>query len=270
MKNTHRLALLTLTLTCGIAHATGKTTPPPPPAPPPVSQPSANADANAQANASIGNVSATGGQGGSVGNTTSTSQGGTGQGGSAAGGSASSGNSSAISGDSYSAAQSGDITNQTKSQFVNFPQPVWTTVPTPYGCIVSKSRAGSFGWNFVSGSGSEQFSDAVCTAVRMAESATLHCHFATAAMLNKAAFEQMYKGQSGDFFLSGNPQNMDPVACEALRRPVLRMAPVMHTTPATVAASAAPQVNVMCAAPQTRATYRVAPKARPACVNCCK
>jgi hypothetical protein len=261
MKTSHRLALLALTLTYGMAQATGKTTPPPPPAPPPapVSQPSAsaNADANAQATATVGN-------------TTATSQGGIGQGGNAAGGNASSGNSSATSGDSYSAAQSGDITNRTTSQYVNFPQPVWTSVPTPYGCIVSKSRAGSFGWNFVSGSGSEQFSDAVCTAVRMAEAATMHCHFATAAMLNKAAFEQMYKGQSGEFFLSGNPQNMDPVACEALRRPVLRMAPVMHTTPATVAASAAPQVNVMCAAAQTRATYRVATKKRPACVNCCK
>ena len=105
---------------------------------------------------------------------------------------------------------------------------------------------------FISGSGSRQFSDAVCTSVRMAEAATLHCHFATAAMLNKAAFEQMYPGQKGDFFMDGAPKNMDPVACDALRRPVLRMAPVMQApAPVVHGGVASPSVNVVCTGPVT-------------------
>lgn len=265
MKKTSRIALLGLTLVCSPAFANGTYTPPPAPAP---STSNSSSDSSANAGAigvgvgvgTGGNATAGGGHatGGSVGDTTATGQGGIGYGG--AGG-------SAQGGDSYSASQSGDVTNQTRSTYVNFPQPVWTTVPTPYGCIVSESKAGSFGWSLVSASGSKQYSDAVCTAVRMAEAAMLHCQFATAAHLNKAAFEQMYKGQSGEFFLSGNPQNMDPVACEAMRRPVLRMAPAISTPTVT----AAENVNVACPAPVTtsKPALRV-PAKRPACVNCCK
>ena len=217
MTETNRIALLGLAMVCSTAFANGTYTPPPPPAPAPSTS---SSESSSESSANAGAV-------------------GIGYGG--AGG-------SAQGGDSYSASQSGDVTNQTRSTYVNFPQPVWTTVPTPYGCIVSESRAGSFGWSLVSASGSKQYSDAVCTAVRMAEAATMHCQYATAAHLNRAAFEQMYKGQSGEFFLAGNPQNMDPVSCEAMRRPVLRMSPVIHTPPATVA-SASPSISVMCSAP---------------------
>lgn len=206
MNKTNRIALLGLALVCSTAFANGTYTPPPPPAPAPSTS---SSESSSESSANAGAV-------------------GIGYGG--AGG-------SAQGGDSYSASQSGDVTNQTRSTYVNFPQPVWTTVPTPYGCIVSESKAGSFGWSLVSASGSKQYSDAVCTAVRMAEAATMHCQYATAAHLNRAAFEQMYKGQSGDFFLVGNPKNMDPVACDELRRPVLRMAPAIHTPPAVASTS---------------------------------
>lgn len=252
MTKTNRIALLGLALVCSTALANGSYTPQTPaPAP---------STSSSESSASAGAVGVGVGTGGSVGDTTATGQGGNGYGG--AGG-------SAQGGDSYSASQAGDVTNQTRSTYVNFPQPVWTTVPTPYGCIVSESKAGSFGWSLVSASGSKQYSDAVCTTVRMAEAATMHCQYATAAHLNRAAFEQMYKGQSGEFFLAGNPQNMDPVSCEAMRRPVLRMAPVIHTPPATVS-SASPSISVMCQGPAPKPAIRAPAKARPACTNCCK
>lgn len=263
MKKTSRIALLGLAVVCSTSFATGTYTPQPPPAPAPsTSSSESSSESSASAGAvgvgvgTGGNATAGGGSatGGSVGDTTATGQGG-------AGG-------SAQGGDSYSASQSGDVTNQTRSTYVNFPQPVWTTVPTPYGCIVSESKAGSFGWSLVSASGSKQYSDAVCTAVRMAEAATMHCQYATAAHLNRAAFEQMYKGQSGEFFLAGNPQNMDPVACDALRRPALRMAPVIHAPPAV--ASASPSISVMCSGPAPKPALRATAKTRPACTNCCK
>lgn len=250
------LIALVGSLVCSVALATGAYTPPPTSTP---STSSSESSANAGA-VGVGFGVGTGGNatGGSVGDTTATGHGGIGYGG--AGG-------SAQGGDSYSASQSGDVTNQTRSTYVNFPQPVWTTVPTPYGCIVSESKAGSFGWNLVSGSGSKQYSDVVCTAVRMAEAAMLHCQFSTAAHLNKAAFEQMYKGQSGDFFLTGEPKNLDPVYCDELRRPVLRMSPAISTPTVTAASN----VNVACPAPVTpsKPALRV-PAKRPACVNCCK
>lgn len=268
MTKTNRIALLGLALVCSTALATGSYTPPPSTS---NSSSSSSSESSASAGAvgvgvgTGGNATAGGGNasGGSVGDTTATGHGGSGGiGYGGAGG-------SAQGGDSYSASQSGDVTNQTRSTYVNFPQPVWTTVPTPYGCIVSESKAGSFGWSLVSASGSKQYSDAVCTAVRMAEAAAMHCQYATAAHLNRAAFEQMYKGQSGEFFLAGNPQNMDPVSCEAMRRPVLRMAPVIHTPPATVA-SASPSISVMCSGPAPKPALRAPAKTRPACTNCCK
>lgn len=258
------LIALVGSLVCSVALATGAYTPPPTSTPSTSSsESSASAGAVGVGVGTGGNATAGGGNatGGSVGDTTATGQGGNGGiGYGGAGG-------SAHGGDSYSASQSGDVTNQTRSTYVNFPQPVWTTVPTPYGCIVSESKAGSFGWSLVSASGSKQYSDAVCTAVRMAEAAMLHCQFATAAHLNKAAFEQMYKGQSGDFFLVGEPKNLDPVYCDELRRPVLRMSPAISTPNVTAAAN----VNVACPAPVTtsKPALRV-PAKRPACVNCCK
>lgn len=260
-----RLALLSALVFCSSAMATGTYTPPPPPPAPAPSQPSTStSSATSGSESSATSTATSAATGGSVGDTTATASGGVGNGGIGQGGVGVGG--SARSGDSYSASQSGDVTNRVTSQYVNFPQPVWTTVPTPYGCIVSKSRAGSFGWNFVSGSGSEQFSDAVCTTVRMAEAAALHCHFATAAMLNKAAFELMYPGQKGDFFLADNPKNLDPVACDELRRPVLRMVPAIQNPPPVVHGGvAAPSVNVVCTGPVTPPTrYLRAQKARPA------
>ena len=129
--------------------------------------------------------------------------------------------------ESYSAA--GDVSNQTSSKFLNFPQPVWTTVPTPFGCLVSESKAGSFGWSAISGSASSQHSDTVCTTVRMAEAAYLHCQYATAAQLNKRAFEAMYPKDNGDFFLAGSPRNLTPMSCELLKNPTLRTSPALQS-----------------------------------------
>lgn len=210
--------------------------------------------------------SSTGDSNATVGNVESTGVG-AGYGGAGGAGGAG-GSASASSGDSYSASKSGDVTSRTSSNYLNFPQPVWTTVPTPYGCIVSTSKSGAFGWNFASGSSSRQFSDAVCTTVRMAEAATMHCQFATAALLNKAAFKQMFPKEDAEFFTVGNPPNLDPVACDALRRPVLRMAPMIYNPPAPeVRSSATVFVNEACTVkPKVNPGLGLKkPAARPSC-----
>jgi hypothetical protein len=243
-----------------------------PPAPQPTPSPAAEALAQQQQgqqqgqdqSQSIGDVTGgQGGAGGSVGNVTS--------GGATSLSGAQSGDSrAAATADSYSA--TGDVSNMIGgSKYLSLPQPVWTTVPTPYGCLVTESKAGAIGWNFASGSSSKQFSDAVCTTIRMAEAAYLHCQYLTAAHLNRRAFETMHPGESGGFFLAGNPENLDPVQCDALKRPVLRMTPVI--APATPVPSVtsisvtAPQPE--CPKPQTRIVYRDKPAQKP-CVNCCK
>jgi hypothetical protein len=162
------------------------------------------------------------------------------------------------------------------SKFLSLPQPVWTSVPTPYGCLVTESKAGAIGWNLVSASGSKQYSDVVCTTIRMAEAAYLHCQYLTAAFLNRRAFETMHPGESGEFFLSAKPENLDPVSCDALKRPILRMSPTVQPV---ASSPAAPSVNVGIACPHpapTPVTPRpVTRKATPkpsaqACTNCCK
>ena len=269
-----------------------------PPAPMPTPSYAAQALANAQAQAAGGQ--ATGGTGGSVGDVTNTANGGQGgqggnggQGGAGGsvgdvtGGSATSLNtpmggdaqSSATGGTSYSASEAGDVSNMIGgSKFLSLPQPVWTTVPTPYGCLVTEAKAGAIGWNLVSGSGSKQYSDAVCTTVRMAEAAYLHCQYLTAAYLNRRAFETMHPGESGEFFLAGSPQNLDPVSCDALKRPVLRMTPTVQQVAAAPAAPSVTSVNVgmSCpqpAAPAARPASRPVHKPKPAaptCTSCCK
>lgn len=154
---------------------------------------------------------------------------------------------------SYSA--SGDVMNSIGgSKFLSFPQPVWTSVPTAFGCIVTKSVAGSGGWNFVSGSKSEQYSEVVCTTIRMAEAATQHCHFLSAAHLNRRAFELMHPGQSGEFFMVGDHRNLSVVECEEFKRPILRVDTQMQPSaprPAPVVQSV--EVNVpTCQAPAPR------------------
>lgn len=195
--------LLSLTLAASAALATGK-----PDIPSPSPAPSSNSDSSSNSTSgAVAGANATGGD------SSSTSSGG-------AGGNSSA---SATSGDSYSASKSGDVTSNYSSKYLNLPQPVWTSVPTPYGCLVTESKALAGGWNFVSGSSTKQYSDSVCTTIRMAEAAMLHCQFETAAYLNKQAFESMYKDAKGDFFLSGNPENLGPVACDDLKRPKLRV-----------------------------------------------
>lgn len=156
---------------------------------------------------------------------------------------------SASGGQSFS--DTGDLTNvsKTSSTWVNFPQPVWTTVPQAFGCLVSEADAVAVGWSFFSKSGARQFSDAVCTTIRMSEAAVLHCQYETAALLNKTAFEMMYPGKNGDFFVKGSPKDMDPVACDALRRPNLRMAPMIQAAPVALPQPHDVNVNVSCLAP---------------------
>lgn len=247
---------------CTAALANGSSPPPPPPPPAPAPSTSSS-ESSASAGASAGAVAGS----------ESTATGGNGYGGVGIGGSSSS---SASGGDSSSTSTSGDLTNRSTSSYLNFPQPVWTTVPTPYGCLVSESGAWAVGWSFGSKSGSRQYSDAVCTTIRMAEAAMLHCHFATAAHLNKAAFELMYPDKKGDFFMEGAPQNLGPVACDELRRPNLRMVSHIQSpppAPPVVVQTTAPEINVQCAAPApARTGYKPAPKksVTPPCANCCK
>jgi hypothetical protein len=266
-----------------------------PPAPQPTPSYAAQALAEAQANATGG--SATGGAGGSVGDVTNTANGGHGgnggaggQGGaggsvgSVTGGSATSLNtpmggdaqSTATGGTSYSASEAGDVSNMIGgSKFLSLPQPVWTSVPTPYGCLVTESKAGAIGWNLVSASGSKQYSDVVCTTIRMAEAAYLHCQYLTAAYLNRRAFETMHPGSDGEFFLSAKPENLDPVSCDALKRPILRMSPTVapaQPVPSVTSINVTTPAPQECPKPQTRIVYRDKP-AKPAastCTNCCK
>lgn len=270
------LGLLAAALACSAALATTPTPPPPPPPPPPGSTSTSSSDSSSTAGAAAGAVSgaASNATGGAVGDTTATGgQGGNGYGGVGVGGSS---RSSASGGDSSSVSESGDLTNRSTTNYLNFPQPVWTTVPTPYGCLVSESGAWAVGWSFGSKSGTRQYSDAVCTTIRMAEAAMLHCHFATAAHLNKAAFELMYPDKKGDFFMEGAPQNLGPVACDELRRPNLRMVSHIQSpppAPPVVVQTTAPEINVQCAAPApARVITRSTPKKRvtPPCVDCCK
>lgn len=234
-----------------------------------------------------GNSSATGGTGGSssIGSVTGGAGGLGGQGGdstsSATGGNSTSAGGSAISGSSsaetYSA--TGDVNNtitggasSSKYLSVGLPAPVWTSVPTPFGCLVSESTAGAAGWNFVSGSKSKQFSDVVCTTIRMAEAAYLHCQYETAAYLNKRVFETMHGGDGG-FFLASAPKNLSPVECDDLKRPKLQMAPSIappqHITVAPVITSTqAEQKPAACRAPTPRKP--VVKRKTPTCVNCCK
>lgn len=203
---------------------------------------------------SVGNVSsvAVGGGGGS---SESTSQGGNAQGG--AGGSSFAAGGQGGSSESYS----GDVSNNIGgSRYLSLPQPVWTSVPTPYGCLVSESKAGAVLFNAFSGSSSSQHSDAACTTVRMAEAAYLHCQYATAAFLNKRAFELMHPDHSGEFFHGGNPQNLDPVACDDLKRPVLRMSPSVQA-PAAIPASTNVRVDMACPAQVARPVNRQRVKA---------
>jgi hypothetical protein len=284
------------------ALATGTPAPKPPtptpttPAPvtPTPSTSTATAGAGADASATVGNVgggsvantTATGGhggQGGQGGSSNATGgQGGNGQGGSSTSGSSSastSGDSSAaaIAGPSYSAA--GDVSSITNSssKYLSLPQPVWTAVPTAFGCLVTEAKAGAIGWNFLSASGTRQTSDVVCTTIRMAEAAALHCHFASAAQLNKRAFEHMHPGASGEFFLLGNPQNLGPVECEDLKRPKLRIEPALQQQPAAAATTSTTTVNVAAAscpapAPAARPAHKplVRKAAKKPCVTCCK
>jgi hypothetical protein len=252
--------------------ATGAKPPALQPTPSPAAQAWADAQAQAAADAqATGGAGGAGGAGGSVGDVNNTAVGGAG--GTGVGGSGTGGSSRATAGPStsYSASEAGDVSNMIGgSKYLSLPQPVWTSVPTPYGCLVTESKAGAVGWNFVSASGSKQYSDAVCTTIRMAEAAYLHCQYLTAAYLNKRAFETMHPGEDGGFFLAASPENLNPVQCDDLKRPRLVMAPsiekpVADTPPATVQSV---PVTVNCPAPavQTRTIYRDKPKA-PVCVT---
>lgn len=250
-----------------------------PPAPQPTPSPAAQAWADAQASAtggagdSVGDVSNTahggqggaggqGGDGGSVGNVTA------GGATSLSGATGGSSRAAATGGDSYAA--SGDVLNTIGgSKYLSLPQPVWTSVPTPYGCLVTESKAGAIGWNLVSASGSKQYSDVVCTTIRMAEAAYLHCQYLTAAHLNKRAFETMHPGESGEFFLSAKSENLDPVSCDALQRPVLRMSPtVAAPAPSVTSINVTTPAPQECPKPQTRIVYRDKPAPKP-CATCC-
>ena len=135
--------------------------------------------------------------------------------------SATGGHSSATTGPSYAA--NGDQVSTFSSKMLSLPQPVWTQVPTAFGCIVTTSKAGALGWNFVSGSSTTQQSEVVCTTIRMAESASAWCQYESAAFLNKRAYEQMYEGESGDFFLKSGKRDLSFEECEKTKRPVMIM-----------------------------------------------
>ena len=216
-----------------------------------------------------GSVGAINTAGGSAAGGTANSNAAGGQGGSSnsnATGAAAAGDSSASAdtGPSYAASHAGAVTNQSDSKYLSLslPQPVWTMVPQAFGCVVSKSQAVSVGWNLISTSKTEQVSEAVCTTIRMSEAATLHCQYATAAHLNKRAYEQMYAGSDGAFFLAGEPKNLTLAECEAIKRPVLRVAPTM------VAPVVAP-APVACVAPKRVKRVATHFVAKRKCVNCC-
>lgn len=232
---------------------------------------------------SVGDIKTSGGAGGAGGSSSIGSvAGGSGgssavgpvTGGNAAGGNATGGNSAGGTSDASSSAETysatGDMSTRidggssvSKYLSIGLPAPVWTSVPTPFGCLVTESSAGAAGWNFVSGSKTRQHSDVVCTTIRMAEAAYLHCQYETAAYLNKRAFETMHGGD-GAFFFAGAPKNLSPVECDELKRPKLRMEPTISPpAPAVKPVACTPQ-------PRTRKVVTTKRKKPTACVNCCQ
>ena len=211
------IALAVIALT-GIAHATNYT---PEPTPTVTGSQEQNQNQNqtltgsqeqSSTNTSTGGTSnAQGGQSSAIG---------VGEGG-ASSSSGGSSRSSASTGPSYAA--NGDQVSTSSSKMLSLPQPVWTQVPTAFGCIVTTSKAGALGWNFVSGSSTTQQSEVVCTTIRMAESAAAWCQYESAAFLNKRAYEQMYEGESGDFFLKQGKRDLSFEECEKTKRPVMIM-----------------------------------------------
>lgn len=271
-----KASLALLALFTGVAMATNYTPPPAPtPAPPATSTQSqtqtgtvtSNPVSNSSATSNGGNSesnSSAAATGGNVGNINSA--GGNGQGGNGTGQGGNGVGSANVDASTYSA--TGDVSNtlnggNSKYISLGFPAPVWTSVPTPFGCLVSESKALSVGWNFASGSKSQQFSDVVCTTIRMSEAATLHCQFETAAMLNKVAFEKMYGG-NGDFFLNDKPRNLKPMECEDLKRPALRATAYINPPQQYTNVVVASPVGA-CGTPAKRSTGVVKKKAAPIC-----
>lgn len=214
---------------------------------------------NTNTNTATGGVSdATGGQSSSI----SISEGGT------PSSSAAGGRSSASTGPSYAA--NGDQVSTFSSKVLSLPQPVWTQVPTAFGCIVTTSKAGALGWNFVSGSSTSQQSEVVCTTIRMAESAAAWCQYESAAFLNKRAYEQMYAGESGDFFLKSGKRDLSFEECEKTKRPVMIMERQIAAPPVEQHINIDNGINNACAAPAPVKSRSIPHKYTPVPKKVCK
>lgn len=121
-----------------------------------------------------------------------------------------------------------DLSSRDRFLSLSFASPAWATVPQPYGCIVSISRAWSALFGAASYAKAKQVSEHICSTIRMAETATEHCQYRTAAHLNQRAYMAMYGGEEAPWFFDGNPQNLHPQACEELKRPQLRPSPTLE------------------------------------------
>lgn len=115
------------------------------------------------------------------------------------------------------------------SRYFSFAAPSWTVVPQAYGCLVTDSASKNIALGVWSDSYSKQYSEVVCTTIRMSESARSFCQYETAAMLDKQAFELMYPKMDGSFFLKDMPRNLSHEECEATKRPVMVLDTRMST-----------------------------------------
>lgn len=178
----------------------------------------AAAEAQAQAQASA-TATGTGGQGGSVGDVTSSALGGTG--GSAVGSGGSS-RATGTGGQSYSA--TGDVLNNIGgSKIFSFAAPAWTKVPSAVDCTHSDAMAWSA--TVASYSRTKQFTGAVCAMLDMADKADNSCQYGTAALLRREAMQRLVDDMTPEALQAVFPDrpNLSPVACADLLRPRLIM-----------------------------------------------
>jgi hypothetical protein len=153
-------------------------------------------------NQSVGNTSATGGSLGPVSNVATT------------GASTSAGG------------QGGNASDQSQSSTRVYvaPPPVGTSVPQAAGCIVTHSLAGSVGWSFVSASGTEQYTDTVCSNMNLAEAEYRVCHYYNAEVIRIATYK-LLNPKAPELVVNEREVNLTYAECHAA--PVVLVAPVV-------------------------------------------
>lgn len=118
---------------------------------------------------------------------------------------------------STSSGGSNTSNDSNKALLLSFPQPVHALNPINNGCVVNKSKAGGFGWNFISGASAVQESDQVCTNLALAVAAYESCQFLTAARIRLTTFEYLNPDQKGVMTIHPREEDLTAKECFELR-----------------------------------------------------